>query len=350
MKINILSRSLGRRNISGPLKVVQNTITGLKRLGVKVSINDEISKYEINWVHDDLLSYAYAVYLQKQIIFGPNLVVSPNELPLKNKSVAKGSICLVPSPWVRAAWIDCLGSQNYKVVSWAAGIDTDVFTPTLSRTHEKFILIYFKNRKKSDLEILVNKLNLRGYNYKIFEYGKYSEIEYRSSLQQAYFGIWISGTESQGIAIMEAMAVNLPILVLDCQKVADNFLETNLVAAPDFPTSFQRVEASSAPYFSNACGVKINNLDHLDMGIEYMEEKLAGMNPREYILDGFTIEDSAKHLKEIACQFPIAISKDISSQKDLIIKVKCLYEIYFNLKYCNLFINKIKRVIRRSLM
>lgn len=347
MKINILSRSLGRRNISGPLKVVQNTIKGLKSLGVEISLNGDVRKYTINWVHDDLFAYAYAVYLQKPIIFGPNLVVSPNELPLKNKSVAKGSICLVPSPWVREAWINCLDHPEYEVISWAAGIDTDFFTPTLSKNHEKFILIYFKNRKKSDLEILINNLDLRGYNYRIYEYGKYSEVEYQLSLKQAYFGIWFSGTESQGFAMMEAMATNLPILVVDCQKVSHNFLDGGLVAPPTFPSPFQRVEASSAPYFSSSCGIKINHLEDLDKGIEQMEKMLVGMNPRKYILDGFTLKDSAGKLVEIAYQLPIDAPKNISFQKNLMLKVKCLYQVFFNLKYCNLLINRVKRIVRR---
>lgn len=349
MKINILSRSLGRRNVSGPLKVVQNTIKGLKSLGVEISLNGDVRKYAINWVHDDLFAYAYAVYLQKPIIFGPNLVVSPNDLPLKNQSVAKGSICLVPSPWVRTAWINCLDHPNYNVVSWSAGIDTDFFTPTLSKNHEKFVLIYFKNRKKSDLEILIDNLNVKGFNYKIYEYGHYSETEYQFALKRAYFGIWISGTESQGIAMMEAMATNLPILVIDCHKITDNFLDSSLVAAPVFPSAFQRVKASSAPYFSSSCGIKIDHLDDLDTGIEQMEKMLKGMNPREYILDGFTLQDSAKKLKEIAYQLPIDISRDVSSHKNLLIKVQCLYQVFFNLKYFNLLINRVKRIVRRLL-
>lgn len=344
MKLNILSRSLKKGKTSGPFKVVQNTLLGLENLGCEILVNDDITKHEFNWVHDDLLSYVYAALIQKPILFGPNLVISHIDLP-QDKGPAAGSICLVPSNWVKAGWIGSMKGDEYSVITWAAGIDVDRFKPISSKLAEEYIIVYFKNRKRSDLLSVISSLNKRGYKYKIFEYGKYIESEYLASLQLAKYGIWISGTESQGIALMEALATDLPILVWDCKIMSDNFLDNFPVIAPKFPKSFEQIIATSAPYFSDQCGIKIDTLDELDFAISEMDRKYNLFRPRDFILSDYTTNNSARKLQDILKQLPVKVENiSAGNQVSKVIKIRYLYEIVFN-KF--ILLHLIKRIVQK---
>jgi len=347
ININILSLSFLGEDISGPSKVVQNTIFGLQKLGVTVSINEDINNHEINWVHDDLFSYSYAVLMQKPIIFGPNLVVAPTEFPFKNKSPAPGSIFLAPSDWVRVAWINCLEFRKYRIKTWAAGIDTDLFSPKINSPTKKNVLIYFKNRRQSDLQAVLSTLITRGYEYKIFEYGKYSEVEYLEALNEAYFGIWISGTESQGIALMEALSMDLPLLVLDCEHINDNYLDKSINIAPNFPVAFNEIVATSAPYFSSNCGLKINSILNIKFGIEQIEKGLVGFSPRSFILEQHTLDCSARSLLSIVEEF-ISLNHKKSSKKNtplLVIKIFYIWDRISSGFYINYIITRTIRIL-----
>ena len=92
MHINIISRSLRSGASVGPAKVLRNTIRGLELIGVHVSLNGDIVEFDSNWIHDDLRAYAHAVAIEKPILFGPNLVANPEELPFCWRKPANGSI------------------------------------------------------------------------------------------------------------------------------------------------------------------------------------------------------------------------------------------------------------------
>jgi hypothetical protein len=159
----------------GPSKVLRNTIRGLELIGVTISLNEDIHQFDINWVHDDLRAYAHAVAIKKPILFGPNLVANPEELPFRSRKPINGSICLVPSEWVAKAWSLCTELNGLAIEAWSAGIDTQTFRPIQKNNNknESFVLIYFKNRNKIDLDFVVQKLVEKNIAYRIFAYGAY---------------------------------------------------------------------------------------------------------------------------------------------------------------------------------
>ena len=306
LHINIISRSLRAGASLGPSKVVRNTIRGLELIGVNISLNEDIHQFDINWVHDDLRAYAHAVAVKKPILFGPNLVANPKELPFRWRKLANGSICLVPSEWVAKAWSSCAELNGLAIEAWSAGIDTQTFRPIQKNDYKSksFVLIYFKNRNKIDLDFVVQKLVEKNIAYKIFAYGSYDEFEYLESLRSAKYAIWLSGTESQGFAIMEALSTNLPILILDCLNINDNVLDEAIVSRPRFPKAFYEICASSSPYFDKRCGLKIDLISKVDQSIDEMEKKLPQFNPREYILENHSLILAAKNLVDIAKNLP----------------------------------------------
>ena len=59
----------------------------------------------------------------------------------------------------------------------------------------------------------------------LIEYGKYSEQDYINALNEAKFGIWLGCTESQGIGLQEALATDLPLIVLDATSLFENAIK-----------------------------------------------------------------------------------------------------------------------------
>jgi len=304
--INIISRSLRSRASLGPSKVLRNTIRGLELMGVSISLNEDIDRFDHNWIHDDLRAYAHAVAIEKPILFGPNLVANPEELPFCWRKPANGSICLVPSEWVAKAWNTCSRSDSLAIEAWAAGIDTKTFSPIQKDNDqdESFVLIYFKNRNKLELDYVVQKLVEKNIAYRIFAYGAYDELSYLESLRSAKYAIWLSGTESQGFAMMEALSTNLPILIIDCLNINDNVLDEAIVSKPRFPKEFSKIRASSAPYFDERCGLIIDHISEADQAINKMEKIFSQFNPCEYILENHTLTLAAEKLVGIANNLP----------------------------------------------
>lgn len=290
----------------GPAKVLRNTIRGFELIGVNVSLNEDILKCDTNWIHDDLRAYAYAVAIQKPILFGPNLVANPEELPFSWRKPANGSICLVPSEWVAKAWRTCVQLNGVSMEVWAAGIDTQTFGPLQKKNNqnESFVLVYFKNRNKIELDYVVQKLVDKNIPYKVFAYGAYDEHTYLESLKSAKYAIWLSGTESQGFAMMEALSTNLPILILDCLSLDDNVLNESIVSRPRFPKTFSKIHTTSAPYFDERCGLKIELVSKIDQAINEMGEKYSQFNPRQYILENHNLSLAAEKLIGFATNLP----------------------------------------------
>ena len=80
---------------------------------------------------------------------------------------------------------------------------------------ENKCLVYFKKREKRDLKLVLNFLESRSIRYELFEYGKYSNKALMKAAKKSRFGVYLSCVESQGFAVQELMACNLPLYVWD---------------------------------------------------------------------------------------------------------------------------------------
>ncbi len=136
-------------------------------------------------------------------------------------------------------------------------------------------LIYFKNRDKKDLEKVKSLLNSEKIKSKLFEYGDYDNNVLRTQAKKSRFGIIISSTESQGFAIQELMAFNLPLLVWDSKK-----------------SQFEGkdIEGTSVPYWSGECGEVVDTYSDLKKQLKPFLENIENFNPKELILDQLTYE------------------------------------------------------------
>ena len=125
-------------------------------------------------------------------------------------------------------------------------------------------------------------LKNKGITYIIFNYGNYTENDYLSSLKKCKFMISLDAHESQGFALQEAMSCNVPLLVLDAKSMHE---ETN---NSNFTYSYlhnKKLLATSVPYWSEECGIKITDINKMSESIDNMMLNYKKYEPRNYIIN-----------------------------------------------------------------
>ena len=114
-------------------------------------------------------------------------------------------------------------------------------------------LIYFKNRELKSLNEIISFLKNKNIRYKVLTYGDYKNKQLVKYALKSKFGLILGSTESQGIAINELMATNLPLFVID--KNINNYENIKL-------------HGTTVPYWSSECGEKILDLNDLKMNFQ----------------------------------------------------------------------------------
>lgn len=162
--------------------------------------------------------------------------------------------------------------------------EEDLLSNILSKSKNGECLIYFKKREKNDLEKLINFLEFKKQKYNLFEYGHYKNNELKRAAMTNSFGITLSCAESQGFAIQELMASNLPLLIWD-QK-------TNNYGGLDLP-------ASTVTTWNDNCGLIVDNFNSLKDNFEKFKNNLDSYNPANLVHERLTFEIFNKSLKEL---------------------------------------------------
>ena len=312
MKINIITKS-NKKNTKtrGPKKVLSNLIKGLDLIGIKYTFNEPVNKNKYNWIHDSPSAIIEAGLAGKNVVIGPNIAELPGELPKIRKKLSKDSIYLHPSNWPMKIW-HLEGYDETKLKSWPVGIDTEKFS-NVSRENNHKVLLYFKQRDKKLLEKAEEIITKNYLHFLLIEYGKYSEQDYINALNEAKFGIWLGCTESQGIGLQEALATNIPLIVLDSTSLFENAIKPKKSRfKKETFKKLNSIRTSSAPYFDKRCGIKIDNISELDNAIKELSFKFNDYKPREYILENLTIIKSAELFLDFFKEIPAKANTPIN--------------------------------------
>ena len=291
--LNIISKSFFCPYSTGPSKVVKNLIKGLDKIDFPYVINKDPLFGEFVWIHDDVeaLKCLQKNKPESRAIIGPNIVISSNE-----KINYDNLVFLQPSEWVK---VFCLKYRFNKssVEVWPAGIDTDKFI-TFDEKKDT-VIVYFKQRFDFELSLVVLMLKKKNIKYSIITYGSYQEVAYQKGLRRAKYIIWVGRQESQGIALGEALASNIPIIVWDVTCLGhcrlDNSKESKMFIEEEL--GFQ--EATAAPFFDKRCGFKVLNFNELEKKIDEMEKNYQSFEPRKHILENLSLEGQAQALLSI---------------------------------------------------
>jgi glycosyltransferase involved in cell wall biosynthesis len=269
---------------------VDNLIKGLDVLGYPYVINKRLDACKRLWIHDDTRALKQAGSLPKDIkvLAGPNLFILPSEIPAKF-NLSK-MVYLQPSLWVRDLWQE-RGFNRCPIEIWPVGVDTDRFKPTAAQ--KDLVLVYFKQRLPEDLKTAENILTNKKIKYQVISYGHYKEEDYRNLLARARYVVWLGQSESQGLALLEALSSNVPLLVCDIKQ--SMFLQNPVSNGQE--KLYNGV--TSAPYFEGSCGIKISGIEGLSQAVSSMESGAGQFKPRLYVEQNLRLRQQAESFIEI---------------------------------------------------
>lgn len=281
------ARSASR--VGGPAVVRASLLRGLEHLGQPYRFNplaDQVTCRVGVLSSTNALRWAIQAKNEGQIkylVAGPNLVVLPDE---HDAILANPTIDLVvtPSRWVSRWYAKTAPQLASKLVEWAAGVDETYWNPNQEPDDRPLdLLVYMKIREPDNLFVLdqvVAELSDRGLSFKKLTYGTFQPEQYRRLLQNSRAVIYLTESESQGIALFEAWACDVPTLVWD-----RGFFR---------PKRYPPQDASSAPYLAPECGLRFRSTEDFLERFEAFMASWSEFTPRRFILDNYALTSAAQ--------------------------------------------------------
>jgi glycosyltransferase involved in cell wall biosynthesis len=182
-------------------------------------------------------------------------------------------------------------------------VDTSTFKPLSPPLKKEYdCIVYIKRRSNELVNYTISMLNQKELTYKAFKYGSYNEEEYKDSLQKAKFMLILDAHESQGFALEEAMSSGVPLLVMDATSMYDEM--DNGVNATYAHLRPKKLLATSVPYWSDECGIKITEQSELSEAIDRMLTTYQSFTPRDYIIRTLSDEVCMKRILDYFCIRP----------------------------------------------
>ncbi len=280
-----------RSQYGGPPAVTRSLIEGLISLGVRFNSNPR-HKRDVGHIVAVLSSLdALAEALQwkrtgqiRRLLAGPNLVVMPSdERSLMTSPLI--DVCLVPGDWTfRCYGADCPELTD-RLAVWPAGVDVGFWKPDRPARHRPDTLVYRKSGPAELIDECVASLRNSGHRVVELAYGRYGPEQYRRQLRRSRLAVFFSESESQGIALAEAWAMDVPTLVWSRGYAL---------------CSGQKIAASSAPYLGDPTGLFFRGRDDFQSALRQASSTISTFAPRRWVLENMTDEVSAKCFCAIA--------------------------------------------------
>jgi len=270
----------GATRMNGPRKLATNLISSLEQEGVPFAINEE--KYK----HNFIVQYDYRGYLKhseltlENCFIGPQIWFFDEHVKQIQENPQFYNKLIVPSQWTKDMPVQKFGFPEDKIETWPVGIELKDFKKELKYD----CLLYYKRRSKEELKAATIFLKQSGLTYNVVEYGSYKQEELEALCDQSAFCFLLNGTESQGIAVQEMMARDMPMFVWDVKEWNDQ-------------GASYAVSASSVPYWSDECGVRF--YDAIEMGFAFDEFCSKIYKPRKFVEEHLSFKASVNRLLEI---------------------------------------------------
>lgn len=273
---NLVSKTLSKEfkcEFITPSKMQQNLSTNSQNILI------------LKWLRkDDLLIRFIRANSGKKITLGPNVELASGPLmQFLNLNPNLYSNVIFPSKWISDIYKQQIDGENLKVITWPVGINTKYWKPSMRNVKKRQkIMVYIKENEHFN-SFIKKYGNYFDNNFIFVQYGKYKPKEFKKILNSCKLAIWFSGTESQGIAMLEAWSMDVPTFVYKSKGV--NIFNKNYIG-------------DSAPYLNDKCGQYFENLEKLRNLIaghsldEYLYE------PRRWTTKNLTIEIAIKELIE----------------------------------------------------
>ncbi len=269
-------------SIHGSHKVViESLLRGLANLHVPFTFNNWNNLTDIVYINSDINKLKHAIKLKregriKKLVAGPNLVVRPIDDGglVGSKEI---DLYLVNSDWTLASYIEDMPKLESKIAIWYAGVDPQYWNPP-KKVITKNVLIYCKTESNEFHKNIGDITEKAGYIPIYIKYGRYKHDEYKAKLSNCCCAIFISRSESQGIALSEAWAMNIPTLVWNPKELNAHGKIYKTVSA--------------CPYLTEETGREWKTLEELKVLLSQYNK--SEYHPRNWVLSHMTDEKSAE--------------------------------------------------------
>jgi hypothetical protein len=231
-----------------------------------------------------------------KIIYGPQFWVIP-EPPIVGyfrEDLVGRCVFNSLSKWVGDYYLELANEIIMPITYFPFAVDTNHFKPNNDINKEYDCIVYVKRRSNDLVNHTVNLLEQKGLKYRIFRYGSYNEEEYRDALHKSKFMLTLDAHESQGFALEEAMSSGVPLLVMDAKSMYDEM--DNGVTATYEHLRPKKLVATSVPYWSDECGIKIADQSELEVAIDRMMNEYDRFTPRDYVVRTLSDEVCMKRI------------------------------------------------------
>lgn len=292
-KLTVLTAPIGSAEGWTHYSLTRSIKNGLAKIGVNFNYNP--SRLEdvgdVVYVLSDMNALRQAIDLRrsgkiKRLLAGPCLATRANEC---NHILASPEIdiYLVNSEWTKAAYIEDEPSLKKNIDILYAGIDIDFWMSVKEKDlANKNVLVYWKTEDESFCVAVENELRNCGWSPMRLRYGNYSVSQYKQVLSEVAFAVFISRSESQGLALAEAWAMDVPTLVWDPQQ-------------PLVIAGRSHWPVSAAPYLTQYTGMFWRDIEEFKKKLSHVQDELSSFSPRAWALNNMSDEASARLLLEI---------------------------------------------------
>lgn len=278
--------------LGGPSAVLNSLIRGLNLLDQPYIVNPPIER-----LTNKIIVLSSTIGLSQVIrnkpkdaivLAGPNLVVLPSEI---SELLVLDAIdrVIVNSRWTFDCYAEDLPEIMSKLTIWPAGVDID-YWQTINSKRNGEILFYIKDKPDTLVKESIEYVKSLNYQVNTIKYGQYQLDEFKSALSRAKLAVYFSQSESQGISLLEAWAMDVPTLVWN---------PGYLMLCKDKNLKI-KVTTSSAPYLTPQTGAFFKNIDEFKT-IFVQSSNEFKFAPRDWVVENMTDEICAKKIINEFC-------------------------------------------------
>tara|TARA_A100000164_G_C21828409_1_gene734036 strand:- start:428 stop:1168 length:741 start_codon:yes stop_codon:yes gene_type:complete len=225
----------------------------------------------------------------QKVIVGPLMdIPSTKELINITNQFANVKI-LVASEHVKYNLIEEMGLnvQSKNVFVCPSGIVSNKKI-TVQNKERSSALIYFKKRNPEELDFVVKMLESRNIKYDVVHYGNYKNNHLNKLIDNSKFGILLCRTESQGFAIQNMMARNLPLYVWD--------MKINKYGG-------YKLTGTSVSMWNENCGRITDNKNEFEKDFDVFINDLDKYSPEKFVKEELTYEKFEENILNIFSSF-----------------------------------------------
>ncbi len=213
-RLKYAAKKILGRSLRGPQAAEQSLTRGLTQAGQAFDLNRRPKYFGTIGVLSGISTLRRAILwkrrgMVKNIVAGPNLVVTPDDY---NKIIQHPLInaVLQPSQWSADFYASLAPALKPKLRVWPAGVAVPA---KFEGKKDLDFLIYNKLENSALFSGVATELTKQGYCWQALEYGKFKQEDYFVLLNRSRFLIYLSESESQGLAMFEAWVRGVPSLV-----------------------------------------------------------------------------------------------------------------------------------------